>query len=56
MVSTPKWRQEARRKGDTSSGHKKKLKGVLMEKQVVPDLSETNSAYLQLKRAMIQGL
>ena len=23
----PKWKQEARRKGETSSGHKKKLKG-----------------------------
>ncbi|KAG5397484.1 hypothetical protein IGI04_019298 [Brassica rapa subsp. trilocularis] len=36
FVSTPKWRQEARRKGETSSGHKKKLKGDLTVKQLAP--------------------
>ncbi|KAG5415278.1 hypothetical protein IGI04_002845 [Brassica rapa subsp. trilocularis] len=29
-------RQEARRKGETSSGHKKKLKGDLMVKELAP--------------------
>ncbi|WZY88510.1 hypothetical protein YC2023_045245 [Brassica napus] len=36
FVSTPKWRQEARRKGETSSGHKKKLKSDLTVKQLAP--------------------
>ena len=50
--------QEVIRKGETSSGHQKKLKGDLVMKQVAPDLNEKQrgAPYLNLKRAMIQGL